>query len=99
MSACGPAAITLTYSVKDIQHDVRQIIIIYHEKSQLNRLVRGSLTLVPINFIKSPKKWSGQNRTSQTGSYAYVSTFNSPRVYYRTLSYKKRISGRRNYGR
>ena len=22
--------------------------------------------------IKSPKKWSGQNRTSQTGSYAYA---------------------------
>ena len=25
-----------------------------------------------MNFIKSLKKWSGQNRTSQTGSYAYA---------------------------
>ena len=25
-----------------------------------------------MNFIKSPKKWSGQNLTSQTGSYMYV---------------------------
>ena len=25
-----------------------------------------------MNLIKSPKKWSGQNRTSQTGSYAYA---------------------------
>ena len=25
-----------------------------------------------INFIKLPKKWSGQNWTSWTGSYAYV---------------------------
>ena len=44
------AAIALNYSVKDIRHDVRQIIyiyIIYHEKSQLNRLVWGSLTLAP----------------------------------------------------
>ena len=29
------------------------------------------------NFIKSPKKWSGQNRTSQTGSYTYESGGNS----------------------
>ena len=49
-----PAAIALNYSVKDIRHDVRQIIyiyIIYHEKSQLNRLVWGSLTLAPINCL------------------------------------------------
>ena len=29
------------------------------------------------NFIKSPKKWSGQNQTSQTGSYTYESVGNS----------------------
>ena len=43
-----PAAIALNYSVKDIRNDVRRIIIIYHEKSQLNRLVWGLLTLAPI---------------------------------------------------
>jgi len=26
-----------------------------------------------MNFIKSPKKWSGQNWTSWTGFYAYES--------------------------
>ena len=49
-----PAAIGLNYSVKDIRHDVRQIIyiyIIYHEKSQLNRPVRGSLTPAPIEPV------------------------------------------------
>ena len=47
-----PAAIALNYSIKDIRHDVRQIIyiiiiiiIIYHEKSRLNRLVLSSLML------------------------------------------------------
>ena len=29
------------------------------------------------NFIKSPKKWSSQNRTSRTGSYTYESGGNS----------------------
>ena len=29
------------------------------------------LNISILNFIKSPKKWSGQNRTSWTGSYAY----------------------------
>ena len=29
------------------------------------------LNISIVNFIKSPKKWSGQNRTSRTGSYAY----------------------------
>ena len=50
-----PTAIALNYSVKDIWHNVRQIIIIiiiiiiiYHEKLQLNRLVWGLLTLAPI---------------------------------------------------
>ena len=42
-----PAAIALNYSVKDIRNDVRQII---YEKSQLNRLVWGSLTLAPITL-------------------------------------------------
>ena len=49
-----PAAIGLNYSVKDIRHDVRQIIyiyIIYHEKSQLNRPVWGSLTPAPIKPV------------------------------------------------
>ena len=48
-----PVAIALNYSVKDIRHDVRQIIYtyIYHEKSQLNRLVWGSLTLAPITVF------------------------------------------------
>ena len=49
-----PAAIALNYSVKDIRHDVRQIIyiyIIYHEKSQFNRPVSGSLTLAPIKPV------------------------------------------------
>ena len=46
-----PAAIALNYSVKDIRHDVRQII--YHEKSQLNRLVWGSPTLAPITITTS----------------------------------------------
>ena len=31
----------------------------------------ASLRLAPIND-KSPKKWSGQHRTSQTGSHAYA---------------------------
>ena len=46
-----PAAIALNYSVKDIYgttYDRQIIIIIYHENSQLNRLVWGSLTLAPI---------------------------------------------------
>ena len=48
-----PVAIALNYSVKDIRHDVQQIIYtyIYHEKSQLNRLVWGSLTLAPITVF------------------------------------------------
>ena len=29
------------------------------------------LNISIVNFIKSPKKWSGQNRTSLTDSYAY----------------------------
>ena len=50
-----PAAISLNYSIKDIRHDARQIIyiIIYHEKSQLNRLVWSSLMLAPIIRLKS----------------------------------------------
>ena len=31
------------------------------------------LNISIVNFIKSPKKWSGQNRTSRTGSYAHDS--------------------------
>ena len=27
-----------------------------------------------MNFVKSPKKWSSHNRTSPTGSHAYVKT-------------------------
>jgi len=50
-----PGAIALIYSVKNIQNDVHQKIII-DEKSQLNRLVWGSLTLVPI--IYSPHNQS-----------------------------------------
>ena len=49
-----PTAIALNYSVKDIRHDVQQIIyiyIIYHEKSQLNRPVWGSLTPAPIEPV------------------------------------------------
>ena len=49
-----PAAIALNYSIKDIRHDIRQIIyiyIIYHEKSQLNRLVWDSPTLAPIKPV------------------------------------------------
>ena len=34
----------------DLRNDVRQIVYIYHEKSQLNRLVWGWLTLAPINL-------------------------------------------------
>ena len=54
MFCMRPAAITLNYSIKNIQNDVRQIIIyiyILYEKSQLNRLVWGSLTLAPISNI------------------------------------------------
>ena len=41
-----PATIVLNYSIKYIQNDVRQTIIL--KKSQFNSLVWGSLTLVPI---------------------------------------------------
>ena len=46
-----PAAIVLNYSIKDIRNDVRQnIFIYYYEKSQLNRLVWGSLMVAPIRI-------------------------------------------------
>ena len=31
----------------------------------------GMAGMPTINFIELPKKWSGQNRSSRTGSYAY----------------------------
>ena len=49
-----PAAIALNCSVKDIRHNIRQMIyiyIIYHEKLQFNRLVSGSLTPAPIEPV------------------------------------------------
>ena len=42
-----------------------------------------------MNFIKLPKKWSGQNQTSRTGSYAYVfvSKWHISLVKYMVLDY------------
>ena len=34
-----------------------------------------------MNFIKLPKKWFSQNRTSQTGSYAYDLNIQCPDLY------------------
>ena len=55
-----PAANALNYSVKDIRKDVCQIIYIY-EKSQLNRLVWGSLTLAPISTEKVRQRKQAHN--------------------------------------
>ena len=48
MVCMWPAAIVLNYSFKDIQNNVWQILI--YEKSQLNTLVWGSLTLALITL-------------------------------------------------
>ena len=39
------------------------------------RSVTAHAQISIMNFITSPKKWSGQNQTSQTGSYIYVDSF------------------------
>ena len=46
-----PAAIALNCSIKNMRNDVRQIIVIFNEKSRFNSLVWGSLTLAPIMYF------------------------------------------------